>query len=346
MNLVHCSVPGRICLFGDHMDWLGGSVITSTISMRYKSIAWMAGSGKANIYSYAPFSKHCEYDYSKKYISDDNDLRYSQAVLKHLHTEAPRLPGFNLVFYRENENTLLAGKGLSSSAVLCVSTAATASVLCNLYDYNMSKFNEYCAEVAYKAENGVLGINCGRMDPYACAIGGTNTIHCYKDSSVYTTHLHLRDVDVVIGDTGIEKNTPKILDWLKQRYCKGEKTINIGIDKIQRIVEKASILLSNEPDYQRLGALIDENQLYLKDYLQVSGDCPISKSSLDELVAAAKKAGAYGAKITGSGGGGCMIALSNPKKTSSVCNAILDSGGIPHKVNLTKSGIKILKTVL
>jgi len=323
------------------MDWLGGSVITSAISMQNNCIAWITDSDKANIYSYAPFSKHCEYDYSKKTISDDNDLRYNQAVLKYLNSESHHLPGLNLVYYSENGNTLLAGKGLSSSAALCVSTAATTSVLCSLYDPNSSKFKEYCAETAYKAENGVLGINCGRMDPYACAIGGTNTIHCRKDSLKYTTHTSLRDVDVVIGDTGVEKDTPKILEWLKQRYEEHDKTINVGIAKIHRIVEKASILLSNEQDYRRLGALIDENQLCMKEYLKVSGDCPVSKSSLDELVAAAKKAGAYGAKVTGSGGGGCIIALTNPKKTSRVCNEILDAGGIPYKVKLTENGIKL-----
>jgi mevalonate kinase len=322
------------------MDWLGGSVITSTISMKNNCIAWKTNLEKANIYSYAPFSRHCEYDYNEKKISTDNDLKYSQAVLKHIHSKT-QLPGLNLVYYSENGNTLMAGKGLSSSAALCVSTAAIATKLSNQPENAFNNYREYCAESAYQAENGVLGINCGRMDPYACAIGGTNTINCANDSVNFITHQGLENMDIIIGDTGVEKDTPKILDWLKRRYEERETTINIGISKIQGIVEKASMYLSNGSDYRKLGALIDDNQEYLKDYILVSGDCPISKSSLDELITAAKKAGAYGAKLTGSGGGGCMIALSNPKKTSIVCNEILEVGGIPYRTKLTKSGLTL-----
>ena len=341
MNLVQCSVPGRICLFGDHMDWLGYSVITSTINMRINCIAWSSDSNKANIYSYAPYSRYCEYNYTTKQISKENDLRYTQAVFKYLHEKNYEIPGINMVFYSEDGGSLISGRGLSSSAALCVSSATVIYLLSQPQSYLDLNFKTECAETAYQAENGVLSINCGRMDQYACAIGGVLSINCSNDSTKFNTYRCLSDVDIVIGDTGKEKDTKKILEWLKNRYQDEEPELRLGISKIREVVEKARDLLEHEPDYIKLGSLLDENQRWLKEYLHVSGDCPISNSSLDELIYVSKKAGAFGAKITGSGGGGCMIALTNPKKTEHICKEISDIGGTPYKVKSTKKGINI-----
>jgi len=87
--------------------------------------------------------------------------------------------------------------------------------------------------------------------------------------------------------------------------------------------------------------LTNQNQHYIKNNLKVSGDCPISPSNLDILVEAAFKGGAYGAKVTGSGGGGCMIALCDPHSSRQVARNIDAAGGSATTTEISMQGIRL-----
>jgi len=67
----------------------------------------------------------------------------------------------------------------------------------------------------------------------------------------------------------------------------------------------------------------------------------VSTNSLEKLVYAAREAGAYGAKLTGAGGGGCMIALSSPKGIKHIAEAIEKSGGKAFAVKKSDEGARI-----
>jgi len=70
----------------------------------------------------------------------------------------------------------------------------------------------------------------------------------------------------------------------------------------------------------------------------------VSDESLEWLITAAKKAGALGAKLTGAGGGGCMIALANDEKLQEVLEAIMKAGGRPFMARKTDEGVRIERT--
>jgi len=76
-------------------------------------------------------------------------------------------------------------------------------------------------------------------------------------------------------------------------------------------------------DHQLLGELLNAHQAELRDRLR------ISTPKIDRMIEAALKAGALGAKINGSGGGGCMFAYA-PEKYEQVAEAIASAGGEPH----------------
>ncbi len=89
-----------------------------------------------------------------------------------------------------------------------------------------------------------------------------------------------------------------------------------------------------ENDWERVGKLMDFNQEYLRDL-------GVSSEKLETLISAAKGAGAWGAKLSGAGGGDCMIALAHPKKRASVEAAITGAGGkvihiLPHAHGVRK----------
>jgi mevalonate kinase len=70
----------------------------------------------------------------------------------------------------------------------------------------------------------------------------------------------------------------------------------------------------------------------------------VSDESLEWLINAAKKAGALGAKLTGAGGGGCMIALASDEKLQEVLEAIMRAGGRPFMARKTDEGVRIERT--
>ncbi|MDT8305232.1 MAG: mevalonate kinase, partial [Anaerolineae bacterium] len=74
-------------------------------------------------------------------------------------------------------------------------------------------------------------------------------------------------------------------------------------------------------DQEQLGFLLDENHRWLQEMT-------VSEPALDRLVAAAKGAGALGAKLSGAGRGGNMIALVRPVQHETVRQALLDAGAV------------------
>jgi mevalonate kinase len=83
------------------------------------------------------------------------------------------------------------------------------------------------------------------------------------------------------------------------------------------------------------------NQHYLARYLKVSSDCPVSPNRLDELIKAALDAGALGAKLSGSGGGGAMVALCHPDDVDRVAEAIRRVGGYPYVTKVADKGLRM-----
>jgi mevalonate kinase len=123
------------------------------------------------------------------------------------------------------------------------------------------------------------------------------------------------DVYLVIGSTGVSaptsKQVAKVANMLQQNPDRMEEIETIG--KIARRGIDALIC----GDYEAVGRTMTENQIMLKSI-------GVSSPELDALIKAAAPS-SLGAKLTGAGGGGCMVALTkNPKKTS---DAIELAGG-------------------
>jgi mevalonate kinase len=83
-----------------------------------------------------------------------------------------------------------------------------------------------------------------------------------------------------------------------------------------------------------LGSLMDKNQDLL-------AKLEVSHESLEKLIKTAKNAGALGAKLTGAGGGGCMIALTRLEDQLKIAEAIRKAGGTPYIVGVDHRGLKV-----
>lgn len=227
--------------------------------------------------------------------------------------------GFNISI----KSDLPPGAGLGSSAAVSVATAAAANACLNL---NLSKSE--ISDIAFEAEKIVHGTPSGidnTITTYGSAI-------LYKKGSIRPVKIKSR-IPITIGDTGIERSTAEWVKKVKLRRDRQKKIISPIINLIGSLVTE-SLKLLEKNDLPALGELMDINQ----GLLEAIG---VSTFELEKLISVARKNGAYGAKLTGAGGGGCMIALSPETKQKQIAEAILKAKGKPIITKISTQGVKI-----
>ncbi|MBP1464563.1 mevalonate kinase [Candidatus Chloroploca sp. M-50] len=125
--------------------------------------------------------------------------------------------------------------------------------------------------------------------------------------------LHL-----VIGDTGVRSMTRLPVGAVREAWQADPPRYEAFFAAIGQVVYRVRTALS-EGDQQQLGALFNENQALLEEI-------GVSSPELNHLVAAARQAGALGAKLSGAGWGGVMFALVTPDQRSTVVQALQQAG--------------------
>ena len=228
------------------------------------------------------------------------------------------------------ESGIPVGSGLGSSAAL---SAAMALALDELHHGSMSE--QELVEEAYGAELFAQG-NGSPMDASACVHGGGIAINLPSAGNKHLWTIErgerrwsVADVDVpdmtfVIGNTGIKAPTGPLVDKVR-RFINHSSFAADMIDVIEDVTVEGSAALARK-DVEGLGRLMTEDH----KLLSILG---VSSPELNKLVNAALPY-SYGAKLTGAGGGGCMIALTDsPDK---VCKAIEARGG---KSYVVKTGV-------
>lgn len=123
---------------------------------------------------------------------------------------------------------------------------------------------------------------------------------------------------IVIGDTGIPAPTKESVGDVRRLWLRDQNRFESIFDEVAQISTMARHLIeTGRPEL--LGELMDHNHEFLQQMT-------VSSPELDVLVAAARKAGALGAKLSGGGRGGNMIALVNQASAESVAAALLSAG--------------------
>lgn len=211
----------------------------------------------------------------------------------------------NLLIKTSSDETLKYGLG-SSSAV----TVALIKALCNFYKIDISKREVF--DLGYKVILNVQGVGSG-FDIASSVYGGT--IYYIKGGQIIESLL-VKKLSLIVGYSGVKADTSKIVKSLKPDF-------NI-FDKIGKIVEEAKISLVNS-DWKKTGELMNQNHKLLQEL-------GVSTEKLDKMCEAAVVSGAYGAKLSGAGGGDCMIALVPENKIKNVESSIISVGGEIIKV--------------
>ena len=206
----------------------------------------------------------------------------------------------------------------SSSAV----TVATLKLL------RPDATNRQLFDAAYTIVLDIQGVGSG-FDVAAAVFGGT--LYYIKNKAIEP--LAVKDIPLVVGYTGIKSNTVDLIKMVAKKREEYPEKVERICKAIGKIVEEARMKII-EGDWERVGRLMDFNQEYLRDL-------GVSSEKLEALITAAKAAGAYGAKLSGAGGGDCMIALASPDKRAGVEEAITRAGGEVVHVTPNAEGVRV-----
>lgn len=208
---------------------------------------------------------------------------------------------------------LVAASGIGASAASCV---AIARALNNYYNLGLN--DEEINEVAYEGEKGYHGSPSG-IDNTASTYGGLIWFQRTQGGSTMEKLSLDKPVEVVIGNTGKVANTKKAVANVKEQKEAQPEKFNRLFKEAETLVHGAKKALVDY-DLQETGRLMNANHVLLQ---QIG----VSSKELDQLVNIARDAGAYGAKLTGGGLGGNMIALT-PGETlqKQVSKAIQNEG--------------------
>lgn len=342
------SSPGRICLLGEHQDYFGLAIIAAAIDLRI-SFAGRPRSDKRITLDLPDLGEREEFSFAAEIPYEKKRDYLKSAVNIHRRAGLP-LSGWNI----EVRGDIPINAGTSSSSAMVV--AWNKFLLEAAGDPRASNPHEL-AELGYETEVAEFKEPGGRMDHYASAYGGVVWIRF--DEPMKFDRLRNPLGTFVLANSEQKKDTTGMLGFIKSHVLDGAARVNQAIPSFtlhsHRTPEVLAEIEKLPPDNRRLllgtlttrdlttrgvalfrepqfdeaefGRLLNEQHAVLRDLLQTS------TPKIEAMIGAALDAGALGAKINGSGGGGCMFAYAptDPKK---VAAAIAAAGGRPFIVHV------------
>ena len=318
------SAPAKTILFGEHFVVYGEPAVVLAINKRAYATAQLRKDGRIHINSidlgvagtFKGKRFQAEKGGSKAHLKLEPIKNAVQQVLE----RAERKTGVNV---RINSNIPVSA-GLGSSAAVATSTIVAVS---NVLGIKLS-----CNQIfsmAYESERLVHGTPSG-IDPAISTYGGALQFQKGKD---FTSLKVQTNIPLVVGNTRVERSTGELVanvHRIKEHYPSIIDPI-IGIGGKIALDAVEALKKGNLPT---IGELMNINHALL---------CAIgvSHESLERLIHAARKSGALGAKLTGGGGGGCMIALAEAGKLKRVVKAIEQVGGTAFIARKIEQGVRI-----
>jgi galactokinase/mevalonate kinase-like predicted kinase len=271
-----CSAPARANLIGNPSDQYGGATLGVSLPPR----AWAALDARA------PGRIEGGAEIAHAVLAQ---LGIEQADFGiELATEIPRQSG-------------IAG-----------STALVVALLRAVFAWQGRSISAYAlAELARRVEREQMGVTCGYADQYLCTFGGLRHLDLRgkgldSDGPLATVEDlsgAVSELPFLVAYTGVRHSSDAVHRPIRERWLAGEQAV---VEAYRRIAEigvlgKSALQLC---DWPLLGQLMNENHAIQRE---LGGSGPAN----EQLIAAARNAGASGAKLAGAGGGGTIVVLTH-----------------------------------
>jgi galactokinase len=331
--------PGRVNLIGEHIDYLGGLVMPTAISLGITALICPTISSNIRIHS-TDFDEAIEFNLeSLPNVKQKHWSDFILGVLLHLKQQGIELGGCDILI----DSNLPKGSGLSSSAAL--------EVLCYFMFHSVFTKTEpdrtQMALDCQKIENEFVGLNCGIMDQFAVANGKVNhaiILNCNTLEHEFVP-LELGEYSLLI----INSNKPRTLAESAYNQRRKECDEALKIISVQRPLENLvdatmndlrlvsnpilnkrtqhaiteqlrvqdSVKALHSKNLVAFGKLMNESHASLRNDYEVS--CPELDFIVEELQ---NNSACLGARMTGAGFGGCCIALVDASFIQSISHSL------------------------
>jgi len=302
------SAPGKVILYGEHAVVFGEPAAAVAVDLR------------AEVYA----RPHPEWRADGATL-DDPKYAYVKAAVERGWRGPPQ--------WLEIRSRLPLGAGMGSSAAVTVATLTALQGMSGTFS------RERVALEAFEVELAVQG-RASPIDTSAATAGrGVLVLRQREEGFLWEVRrgetawqVHAVDLpkfQLVVGTTGIAAPTGPIVAGVRERVEKDPRA-RAAVERIGQITLEGVAALRRS-DLVTAGVLMDQNHALLNE-LRVGGPM------LESLVKAARKH-AYGAKLTGAGVGGSMIALTDVPEEA--VTAIEEAGGRAFTVSVDREGAKV-----
>lgn len=299
------TAPGKIILFGEHAVVYGRPAIAIPLA-QLRATAVIHPITQPGIHIIAP-------DLNQEvWLADLPPDDPIAATIRHVQTAVglPQLPNMAITI----SSQIPIASGLGSGAAI---TAAVVRALAAFLRLPQLAVAEQLSNLTYEIEKIHHGTPSG-ID---------NTVVSYEQPVYFVRHQPHNQIEPfavqrplhwLVADTGIRSSTKVAVGDVRQQWRQQPDTFEALFERCGQLVIAARQAIETG-DLAAIGQLMNQNHTLLQQMT-------VSSPELDQLVTAAQTAGALGAKLSGAGRGGNMIALVNPKTETAVAKALLAAG--------------------
>jgi mevalonate kinase len=299
--VIQATAPGKVILFGEHAVVYGRPAIAAPVS-QVRATAVITPSPDDDIHLIAP-------DLQLALTLAEADEENPLAAAVRQVTPAHKLPPFTLTV----NSQIPIASGMGSGA------AITAAIIRALARYlGLPASNQWVSDLTYEVEKLYHGTPSG-ID---------NTVVAYEQPVYFVRQQPqnrieafrvARSLHLLIADTGIRSSTKVVVADVRRQSQADPTRFEALFDGCGQIAKQARAAIERG-DLGEVGRLMTANHTLLQEMT-------VSSPELDQLVRTAMQAGAWGAKTSGAGRGGNMIALVEEDKETAVRAALLAAGG-------------------
>src|ERR1700733_3013805 len=334
-GVIRSRAPLRVGLAGGgtdvspYCDEFGGAILNATIDYYCYTTIEITADATVEFFS-ADQLKTTKYE-ARRTLALDGEMDLFKAVYNYVvRVHNNKRP---LSLKLSTQVDVPPGSGLGGSSTLVVSMLKAYAELLSL------RFSEYdLANTAYVIERCEAGLQGGKQDQYAAAFGGFNFMEFGANSRVLVNPLRVKDwviseleASLLLYFTGKSRTSADIIEEQSRNVRDRNE---MALDAMHSIKEEA---------FRMKECLLRGNFQLLHDVLRSSWESKkrmasqITNEHIERLYASALGAGAYCAKISGAGGGGFMMFLTDPIQKDKVAAALhaTHSGGTAYGCHFT-----------
>jgi mevalonate kinase len=320
-KIIIVSAPGKLMLFGEHAVVYGKPCLVTAVDQRLYLSIQKTDTDDIRISAEDVGIKNFRLSLNKLgRVKYPGGLRFVLTSIEEFLRKYKVRAGLKLII--KNSFSKSFGFGSSSAVTVC-----TARALAKVFDIKVS--NKMLFDMCYKTVLRIQKVGSG-FDLAAAIWGGT--LYFVKGGKVINRVVRGK-LPLVVGYSGVKADTVTLVNKVNLLRKRNPQIIDSIFNSIEKVVGHARVSLVGKR-YKHLGELANINQGFLESL-------GVNTRILSNLLFAARQAGAYGAKLSGAGGGDCMIAFVDATSRRRVEIAIKKAGGTVLRVKTGAEGVRL-----